>query len=348
MQVTETLAEGLKREYAMIVPAADLAEKMEAKIDVVRADFQMKGFRKGKAPKSLLKKMFAKNLMGEILDEAVNEAMRSHFDASGDTPSQQPEISITNEKFEEGDDLNIAVKYERLPEVPETDFSAIKLTRLAAKVEDAEVDEAIANLAEQAQSFTPREEGAAAETGDQVTFDFLGKVDGEAFEGGAAEDFPLVLGSGQFIPGFEEQLVGAKAGEERTVEVTFPEAYGVEALAGKDAVFTCTVKAVAAPAPAEIDDELAKKFGIEDLAALKTQMAERLAGEYKNAARQLLKRELLDALDAAVSFELPEGLVEAEAKQIAHQLWHDENPDQQGHDHPDVEPTDEQDRKSVV
>lgn len=341
MQVTETLAEGLKREYAMVVPAADLAEKMESKIDAVRADFQMKGFRKGKAPKSLLKKMFAKNLMGEIVDEAVNEAMRSHFDSSGDTPSQQPEISVTNETFEEGDDLKIAVKYERLPEVPETDFSTIKLTRLAAKVEDAEVDEAIAKLAEQAQSFSPRDEGAAAETGDQVTFDFLGKVDGEAFEGGAAEDFPLVLGSGQFIPGFEEQLIGAKAGEEKTVEVAFPAEYGVEALAGKDAEFTCTVKAVAAPAPAEIDDELAKKFGIDDLASLKTQMAERLAGEYKDAARQLMKRELLDALDTAVSFELPEGLVETEAKQIAHQLWHEDNPDHQGHDHPEIEPTDE-------
>ncbi|MFV0474463.1 MAG: trigger factor [Pikeienuella sp.] len=341
MQVTETLAEGLKREYAMTVPAAALAEKMDGKLEAARADFQMKGFRKGKAPKALLKKMFGKNLMGEVLDEAVNEAMRSHFDKSGDTPSQQPEIAITNESFDEGDDLQITVKYERLPDVPEADFGAIALTRLVAKVGDEEIDEALGKLAEQAQSFNPRDAGAAAENGDQVTFDFTGTVDGVAFDGGAAEDFPLVLGSGQFIPGFEEQLVGAKAGDERNVEVKFPDEYGAKELAGKDAVFACKVKAVAAPAPAEINDELAKKFGLDDLAALRGQMSERLEGEYKGAARQVVKRELLDALDGAVSFELPEGLVDAEAKSIAHQLWHDENPDHHGHDHDEIEPSDD-------
>ena len=339
MQVTETLAEGLKREYAMTVPAASLAEKMEAKLDAVRADFQMKGFRKGKAPKALLKKMFAKNLMGEVLDEAVNEAMRKHFDETGHLPSQQPEIAVTNEKFDEGDDLTVTVKYERLPDVPEADFAAIELTRLVAKPTDAEIDEALSKLAEQAENFEPKE--GAAETGDQITFDFEGRVDGELFEGGAAEDFALVLGSGQFIPGFEEQLTGLSAGEEKDVEVTFPEAYGVKELAGKPAVFACKVKAVAKPVPAAVDDELAKKFGIEDLATLRRQMTERLEEEYKGAARQVLKRALLDKLDAAVAFELPQGLVTAEANSIAHQLWHEENPDHHGHDHPEIEPTEE-------
>lgn len=339
MQVTETLAEGLKREYAMTVPAASLAEKMEAKLDAVRADFQMKGFRKGKAPRALLKKMFAKNLMGEVLDEAVNEAMRKHFDETGHLPSQQPEIAVTNEKFDEGDDLNVTVKYERLPDVPEADFAAIELTRLVAKPTDAEIDEALAKLAEQAESFEPKE--GAAETGDQITFDFEGRVDGELFEGGAAEDFALVLGSGQFIPGFEDQLTGVSAGEEKDVEVTFPEAYGVKELAGKPAVFACKVKVVAKPVPAAVDDELAKKFGIEDLATLRQQMTERLEEEYKGAARQVLKRELLDKLDAAVAFDLPQGLVTAEANSIAHQLWHEENPDHQGHDHPEIEPKEE-------
>ncbi len=339
MQVTETLAEGLKREYAMTVPAASLAEKMEAKLDAVRADFQMKGFRKGKAPRALLKKMFAKNLMGEVLDEAVNEAMRKHFDETGHLPSQQPEIAVTNEKFDEGDDLNVTVKYERLPDVPEADFAAIELTRLVAKPTDAEIDEALAKLAEQAESFEPKE--GAAETGDQITFDFEGRVDGELFEGGAAEDFALVLGSGQFIPGFEDQLTGLSAGEEKDVEVTFPEAYGVKELAGKPAVFACKVKVVAKPVPATVDDELAKKFGIEDLATLRQQMTERLEEEYKGAARQVLKRELLDKLDAAVAFDLPQGLVTAEANSIAHQLWHEENPDHQGHDHPEIEPKEE-------
>lgn len=169
--------------------------------------------------------------------------------------------------------------------------------------------------------------------------DFLGKVDGEAFDGGAAEDYPLVLGSGSFIPGFEEQLVGVKVGEEKNVEVKFPEEYGAENLAGKDAVFECTVKAVKEPVAAEINDELATKFGAEDLAALKAQISERLEVEYAGAARQVMKRALLDQLDEKVSVDLPPSLVEAEAKQIAHQLWHEENPDVQGHDHPEVEPT---------
>jgi trigger factor len=171
--------------------------------------------------------------------------------------------------------------------------------------------------------------------------DFVGKVDGEAFEGGSAEDYPLVLGSNSFIPGFEEQLVGAKEGEEVEVNVTFPEEYGAENLAGKDAVFTCTIKAVNEPTAAEINDELAQKFGAEDLAALKGQVAERLEAEYVGAARAVMKRALLDQLDGKVSFELPPSLVEAEAKQIAHQLWHEENPDVQGHDHPEIEATDE-------
>ncbi|MEM9779560.1 MAG: trigger factor, partial [Pseudomonadota bacterium] len=183
--------------------------------------------------------------------------------------------------------------------------------------------------------------GSKAKDGDQLVIDFLGKVDGEAFEGGAAEDFPLVLGSAQFIPGFEEQLVGVKAGEEKAVEVTFPEQYQSEALAGKAAVFDVTVKEVKEPKPAPIDDELATKFGMDDLEALKTQVRERLADEYAGAARQVMKRKLMDALDEIVSFDLPPSLVETEAKQIAHQLWHEDNPDVQGHDHPEIETTQE-------
>ena len=212
---------------------------------------------------------------------------------------------------------------------------------MTAKAGDDEVDEALKNLAETAQDFKARDEGAAAADGDQVVFDFVGKVDGEAFEGGSAEDYPLVLGSGSFIPGFEEQLVGAKAGEEKDVTVTFPEEYQAEHLAGKEAVFSCTIKEVKEPVAAELDDELAKKFGAESLDALKEQIRERLEAEYAGAARQVTKRALLDKLDEMVKFDLPPTLVEAEAKQIAHQLWHEENPDVEGHDHPEIEPTDE-------
>jgi len=212
---------------------------------------------------------------------------------------------------------------------------------MIAKADEASVEEALANLAETAQDFKDRKKGTKSKDGDQVTIDFLGKVDGEAFEGGAAEDYPLVLGSNSFIPGFEEQLVGVKVDEDVEVKVTFPVEYGAENLAGKDAIFECKIKAVKAPKAAEINDELATKFGAEDLAALKGQISERLEAEYAGAARAVQKRHLLDALDKMVKFDLPPSLVEAEAGQIAHQLWHDENPDVQGHDHPEIEPTDE-------
>jgi trigger factor len=339
MQVTETMAEGLKRAYAVKVPAATLDDKIATKLEAVRADFQMKGFRKGKAPAPLLKKMFGKSMLGEAVQETVNDALRNHFEKTGDQPAQQPEIRIANEDFKEGDDLDIEIKYERLPEIPEVDFKTVKLTRLVASVDESAVDEALANLSRSAQNFEPKD--GAAEDGDQVVIDFRGSVDGEPFEGGAAEDYPLVLGSNSFIPGFEEKLVGAKAGEARDVDVSFPENYGAPNLAGRAAVFACTVKEVRAPVAAPIDDELAKKFGSDSLEALKTQVRERLAEEYKGAARALVKRQLLDALDAKVAFDLPESLVETEAKQIAHQLWHEENPNVEGHDHARVDPTEE-------
>ncbi|TVQ57618.1 MAG: trigger factor [Rhodobacteraceae bacterium] len=339
MQVTETKAEGLKRAYAVKVPAAELDEKIAAKLEAVRADFHMKGFRKGKAPTPLLKKMFGKSVLGEAVQESVDDALRSHFETTGDQPAQQPAIRIANEDFKEGDDLDIEIEYERLPEIPEIDYKAITLTRFVAEVEDAAIDEALENLARSAENFETKE--GAAEDGDQVVIDFVGRIDGEAFEGGSAEDFPLTLGSDSFVPGFEAQLVGAVAGDERDVPVTFPETYGAKHLAGKEAVFACTVKEVKAPSPAPIDDALAQRFGLDDLAALKGQVRDRLAEEYRGAGRAILKRRLLDALDAQLSFELPEALVDMEAKQIAHALWHEEHKEVQGHDHPEIEPTEE-------
>ena len=339
MEVTETKAEGLKREYAVKVPASTLDAKINEKLEAVRADFQMKGFRKGKAPAPLLKKMFGKSLLGEAVQESVDDALRRHFESTGDQPAQQPDVRIANEDFQEGDDLSIEIKYERLPEIPEMSFGDITLEKLTVAVEDEAVNEALDNLAESAGDFADKE--GAAEDGDQVTIDFVGRIDGEAFEGGEAEDFPLVLGSGSFIPGFEEQLVGLSAGDEKAVEVSFPEDYGAAHLAGKAAVFSCAVKAVKSPTKATIDDSLAERFGAENLEALKTQVRERLAEEYNSAARAILKRKLLDALNDKADFDLPEALVDAEAKQIAHQLWHEENPEVQGHDHPEIEPTEE-------
>jgi trigger factor len=341
MQVTETLNEGLKRSYKMILSAAELDEKVTEKLKEAQPSIELKGFRKGKVPLALLKKNYGQKVLGEAMQEAVDGAMSKHFEETGVRPAGEPDVKMTNPEWKEGDDVEIEMSYEALPEIPEVDLKSIKLERLLAKADDASIDEALGNLAESAQEFADRKKGSKAKEGDQVVIDFLGKVDGEAFEGGAAEDYPLVLGSNSFIPGFEEQLIGVKAGDEKDVEVTFPEEYQAEHLAGKAAVFTCKIKAVKAPEKAEINDELAQKFGADNLAALKEQIGERLNEEYAGAARAIMKRNLLDELDKLVSFELPPTMVEVEAKQIAHQLWHEENPDVHGHDHPEIEVTDE-------
>ncbi|MFO1210065.1 MAG: trigger factor [Amaricoccus sp.] len=341
MQVTETLNEGLKREYAIRVPAAELEAKVSEKLDAARKDFQMKGFRKGKAPAALMKKMFGKSVLGEAMQESIDKAMRDHFEASGDRPALQPQVKVANEDWQEGQDVEVSMSYEALPQVPDVAFKDVKLEKLVAEIDETAVDEALKNLAASANSFEDRDEGAAAESGDQVTIDFKGSVGGEPFEGGAAEDFPLVLGSGNFIPGFEAQLEGVKVGEEKDVVVTFPEEYGAKHLAGREASFAVTVKAVKAPKPAEIDDALAERFGSDTLDALKEQIRARLGDEYASASRQILKRRLMDALDEKVSFEVPPTLVDVEAGQIAHQLWHEEHHDHDHHDHGEIAPTDE-------
>ncbi|PRX35410.1 trigger factor [Meinhardsimonia xiamenensis] len=344
MQVTETLKEGLKRGYQIKVTAEELEAKVVAKLEEARPQIEMKGFRKGKVPMALLRKQFGPRLMGEAMQEAVDSAMAKHFEETGDRPAFQPEVKLTNEDWKEGDDIEVSMTYEALPEIPEVEFSRIEIERMVVKPSDEEVEDTLKRLAENAQEFEDKPEGEPAEKGDQVVIDFVGKVDGEAFEGGSAEDYPLVLGSESFIPGFEEQLIGAKAGDKVDVKVTFPEDYGAEHLAGKEAVFECTVKAVKRPVPAKIDDELAKRYGAENLEELKTRIRDQLAAEYANAARAVLKRRLLDKLDEMVDFELPPTLVETEAKQIAHQLWHEEHPEVQGHDHPEVEPTEEHEK----
>jgi trigger factor len=341
MQVTQTLNEGLKKGFSITVPAAELEAKVSEKLEEARKDFQMKGFRKGKAPAALMKKMFGKSVLGEAMQESIDAAMRAHFEETGDRPALQPEVKMTNEAWAEGQDIEVSMVYEALPVVPAVDFAAVALDKPVAEIDEAAVAEALENLAKSASVYEDRKKGSKAKDGDQVVIDFVGSIGGEPFEGGAAEDFPLVLGSGGFIPGFESQLEGIKAGEARDVVVTFPEAYGAAHLAGKEASFAVTAKAVKAPKPAPVDDELAKRFGAEDLEALKGQIRDRLAAEYEQATRAVLKRRLMDALDGLVSFELPPSLVDVEARQIAHQLWHEEHPDHHGHDHPEITPTPE-------
>lgn len=342
MQVTETLNEGLKRAYTITVTAAELDAKVQEKLLEAQPDVEIKGFRKGKVPLAILKKQFGARVLGDAMQEAIDSAMKGHFDSTGDRPALQPDVKMVGgDAWKEGQDVVVEMTYEALPPIPELDASAVVLERLVVKADEAAVAEALENLAGSAKSFEDRKKGAKAKDGDQIVIDFKGSVDGVPFDGGSAEDYPLVLGSGSFIPGFEEQLVGAKVGEEVKVNVSFPENYGAAHLAGKAAVFDCTVKAVKEPKAAVIDDELAKKFGAEDLAALKGQVSERLEAEYMGAARAVLKRKLLDQLDTMVKFDLPPRLVEAEAAQIAHQLWHEEHPEEHGHGHGNIEPTDE-------
>ncbi|MBC7139037.1 MAG: trigger factor [Defluviimonas sp.] len=342
MQVTETLKDGLKRGYTITLSAAELETKVTEKLVEAQPEIEMKGFRKGKVPMALLRKQYGQRLMGEAMQDAIDGAMKQHFETTGDRPALQPKVEMQGgETWKEGDDVTVTMSYDALPEIPELDASAVTLERLVVKADEASVTEALENLAKSSQDFEPRDTTEAAQQGDQVVIDFLGKVDGEPFEGGAAEDYPLVIGSGSFIPGFEEQLVGVKAGDEKSVTVAFPADYGAAHLAGKDAVFECTIKEVRAPKPAEINDDLARKFGADDLDALKAQIKERLEAEFNGAARAVLKRSLLDQLDRLVKFDLPEALVEAEAEQIAHQLWHEENPEVHDHDHGHVEVTDE-------
>ncbi|MFA5580463.1 MAG: trigger factor [Paracoccaceae bacterium] len=341
MQVTETLKEGLKRGYQITVTAAELEAKVTEKLLETQPGIEMKGFRKGKVPLALLRKQFGDRMLGEAIDETVDKAINQHFESTGDRAALRPEVAMTDPEWKQGDDVVVNVQYEALPDVPETDLTAVSLERLVVKATEAEIDEALSGLAKSAQNFEDRPEGEKSQDGDQVVIDFTGKVDGETFDGGSATDYPLVLGSNSFIPGFEEQLVGHAVGDEVAVKVTFPEQYGAAHLAGKEAVFDCVVKGVKTAEEAPVDDELAKKFGAEDLGDLRGQLTARIEAEYAGASRALLKRALLDALDGAVKFDLPEGLVTAEAGQIAHQLWHEENPEVHDHNHDAIEPTDE-------
>ncbi len=318
MQVTETQSEGLKHAYQVVVPADTLEDKMTTKLTELAQQVAVPGFRPGKAPVPLLRKTYGKRMMGEILEETVNETASKTLEEKEIRPALQPKIEITS--FEEGGDLEFTMEIEALPVVEPNDFSAIELERLQVEIGDEEVDERISAIADGMKSFIDVAEGEAASEGDAVVIDFVGRVDGEEFEGGAAEDFQLELGSGRFIPGFEEQLVGAKVGEEKIVEVSFPDEYPQADLAGKPAEFTCTVKAVKVALPVALDDALAEQLGLENLEDLKTNVRRQIEGEFAQHSRARLKRSLLDHLSESHDFEVPPGMIELEFNSIWEQL----------------------------
>jgi trigger factor len=319
MQITQTVSEDLRRQYTVTVAASELDAKVTKRLEEMKPRVNLKGFRPGKAPVSFLKKQFGKSVMGEVVEQAVNEGSQKAITDNQLKPALQPKVEPVGDVQQVVDgkaDLQFTVTVDLMPEFDTTDVSKLTVERLTSEVTDADVDEALDRLAKQSRGFTARAEGEAAEKDDIIQIDFLGSIDGVEFEGGKGEDFNLTLGSGQFIPGFEDQLIGAKAGEQREVKVTFPAEYQASDLAGKDAVFAVTVKEIKAPEEAKIDDELAKKMGLDSLATLKDRVRDQVKGDFTAASRLHLKRRILDALDTAHSFPLPPAMVEAEFESI--------------------------------
>jgi trigger factor len=323
MNVTETKSDGLSREYKVVVEKGILSTKLEEKIKELQPQVNLKGFRPGKVPASHIKNMYGKSIMGDIVQEEVSLTSQKALEEKEIRPAAQPAIELESdqEKLISGDvDLEYSMKVDVMPEFEPADVSKLKLEKMVVEATDDEVDEALKRLAETNKKFEARGKTAKARDGDAVVIDFSGKIDGELFDGGTAEGQTVVLGEGRFIPGFEEQLVGAKTNQDVEVKVTFPEDYPAENLAGKEAVFDVKVTEVREPKEAEIDDEFAKGLGIDDLAALKDLLKKNIEQELGNASRQRLKRVLLDALDEKHDFDLPTGMVETEFDQIWRQF----------------------------
>jgi trigger factor len=308
MQVTETNADGLKHEFKIVIPAGDLENQVNDRLTQLGRSIRLPGFRPGKVPQSLLRQRYGKAIRGEVLEHTVQESSAEAMREQNLRPALPPKVEIVS--ADEGTDFEYKISVEVLPEVPAPDFNALGLERLSIEVPDDDVDKAVERIAEQYRKAEPVKR--AAKKGDVVLIDFVGKIGDVEFPGGKGENVSLELGSGQFVPGYEDQLVGAKADQDRTVKVTFPENYGGPELAGKDAVFEVKVKEVREKQPAKIDDSLAAEVGLENLAELKQEVKERIARDYSMVTRQRLKRQLLDKLAEAYSFPVPPGMVEIE------------------------------------
>jgi len=318
MQVTETSSAGLKREFKVVLQAEELAAKLDTQLADLKSKAQLKGFRPGKVPVAHLKRVYGRSIMGDVVQEAVTEAnkkiveeneLRLAVEPRFDFPGGQSEMEKV---MEAKGDLAFTVAFETLPKFEVGSFADLELERLVVDVPEAEVEQVLDRMASQNRTYTPKEAEAAAEKGDKLTIDFVGKIGGETFEGGTGTDVEVIIGSNSFIPGFEEQVVGVKAGESRTVTATFPENYLPRHLAGKEATFDVTAKSLAAPGELAIDDAFAKGFNFDSLDAMKAAIRGNLEAEWARASREKLKRALLDALDKMYSFELPAGLVDQE------------------------------------
>jgi len=329
MQVTEIKAEGLKREYSVILDAADIDQKIDGKLKEISQKIRMPGFRPGKVPPSLVRKMHGDAIKAEVLEETVNETSQKAFDEQSVRPAIQPSIDV--KKFDIGEGLEYTINVEILPKIEVKDLGGMELEKLVADVPAEEIDEALTRIADQNKKFEAIEDKKkAAASGDAVIIDYVGKIDDVAFDGGSATDAQLVLGSGMFIPGFEDQLIGAKPDEDRKVEVDFPADYGAAELAGKRAVFDVKVKEVRQAVTPAIDDEFAKAMGLETVDALRDAVRDQIQKDYSSLSRLRLKRSLLDKLADSYDFEVPEGMVDAEFNQIWSQVSAEQGEE---HDH---------------
>ncbi len=319
MQIVETTSEGLKRAYTITIPAKAISARIEGEITRLAPQVRMPGFRPGKVPANLVKKMHGPQLHQDALNTSIREAMDKLVADNRLRPAMQPAVAL-GDGYEEGKDAELSVSLEVLPDIKAPSLDDLKLDKLVVPVADAEVAEAVARIAGQSKSFTDAKKGKKAENGDQLIVDFVGKLKGEPFEGGSAEDAAVELGAGRFVPGFEEQLVGVKAGDETTIKVTFPKDYQAENLKGKAVTFDVTVKSVKVPGEAKIDDDFAKNLGLESLEMLQGLLRGQLEQETAGLTRTQMKRQLLDTLAAGHDFEVPPSMVDAEFEQIWTQL----------------------------
>ena len=322
MQVTETRSEGLTHEFKIVVPASDLEARLDNRVSEIKDSVRLNGFRPGKVPPAHLKKIYGRSLMAEAIEALVRETNAKIVTDHGFRLAMEPKVTLPEDKdeiegvFKGQSDFSYTVALEVLAPIILTDFKAIKLERPVAEVTQAEIDEAISRIASQSRPYAAKAGNGKVENGDRVTVAFVGKIDGEAFDGGTGDDIPVNVGSNTFIPGFEEQLIGMKAGEQKTVNVRFPNNYLAEKLAGKDAVFEVTAKSIEAPGEITVDDAFAKSLGLESLEKLTDAIKERLTREHAGASRQKLKRKLLDQLDALHKFDVPPTLVEEEFSNV--------------------------------
>jgi trigger factor len=318
MQIVETTNEGLKRAYTVTIPASEITARIEGEVKRMAPQIKMPGFRPGKVPANLVKKMHGPALHQEVLQNSIKEAMDKLVADNALRPAMQPDVSL-GEGYEEGKDAELSVSLEVLPQIETPSLDGLKLEKLTVPVTDEQVAESVQRIAGQQKSYETAED-RAAEDGDQVVCDFVGKLNGEEFEGGKAENQAIVIGSGRLIPGFEEQLIGAKAGEQRTITVTFPADYGAQNLAGQEATFDITVHEVKVPGEMSIDDDFAKQLGLESLEQLQGLLRGQLEQETAGLTRTQMKRQLLDQLAAGHAFDVPPTMVEAEFDQIWQQL----------------------------